>query len=170
MNDNDPFYEHGYARYQHRQQSDTFSITQAAVTIVLLGLAASLLCNISPQEATSKLLNAACKMATRIGSRLFSHPLTGYSGSGGEGSALKSVFGVDTGLLKKFDSRGLGTFLSGGKTDKPPGLGNMNNSCYQNSVIQVCIRHIATRTSIANPRTGSGLHPLASQLPSRRIF
>ncbi|OCL03906.1 cysteine proteinase, partial [Glonium stellatum] len=54
---------------------------------------------------------------------------------------LRKVFGLDKwGLLKSVQGdrslRGLSMLLKTGSGDAPPGLGNWDNSCYQNSVIQ----------------------------------
>lgn len=54
---------------------------------------------------------------------------------------LQKVFGLDKwGLLKSVQGdrslRGLSMLLKVGSNDAPPGLGNWDNSCYQNSVIQ----------------------------------
>jgi hypothetical protein len=149
MTHSDPIYEQYNASYD-RHRSDSFSKSQLVVlSLFLCSFLLPTVLNVSPQEATTWVLNFACRMASRVGSRLLGHPLFGLQGSGGDGSALKSVFGVDTGLLKKLDSRGLGTFLTGRKSNKPPGLGNMNNSCYQNSVVQVC----TTRSDICEERS-----------------
>ncbi|CBX96565.1 hypothetical protein IAQ61_005568 [Plenodomus lingam] len=52
------------------------------------------------------------------------------------GGMLGSLFSLSpTGLLQK-GVRGVAGALSRGSTETPPGLGNMSNSCYQNSVIQ----------------------------------
>ncbi|TLD29456.1 cysteine proteinase [Venturia nashicola] len=73
------------------------------------------------------------KMASRITSRLLSYTPAGLQKSVGDGSALKSLFafGLDSGMIKS----GLEA-LKGPKSNTPPGLGNCNNSCYQNSIIQ----------------------------------
>ncbi|KAL2357560.1 hypothetical protein BJ546DRAFT_800323, partial [Cryomyces antarcticus] len=54
---------------------------------------------------------------------------------------LRKFFGLERGgLLKSIQGdrslRTLGSLLNGTKADAPPGLGNWDNSCYQNSVIQ----------------------------------
>lgn len=52
------------------------------------------------------------------------------------------VFGIDAGSLLKGISRdtplrGVSMLMKGISVDTPPGLGNWDNSCYQNSIIQV---------------------------------
>ena len=55
--------------------------------------------------------------------------------------AMQRILGVDGTSPLSFFSRsttlsGFGTALLGGKDNVPPGLGNWDNSCYQNSIIQ----------------------------------
>lgn len=57
------------------------------------------------------------------------------------------VFGMDAGSLLKGISRDtplrcVSMLMKGISVDTPPGLGNWDNSCYQNSIIQV--RELAT--------------------------
>ncbi|TKA76996.1 hypothetical protein B0A49_01982 [Cryomyces minteri] len=58
-----------------------------------------------------------------------------------KGEVLRKYFGLEKGgLLKSIQGdrslRTLGSLSNGTKADAPPGLGNWDNSCYQNSVIQ----------------------------------
>ncbi|KAL4887285.1 cysteine proteinase [Aspergillus karnatakaensis] len=55
--------------------------------------------------------------------------------------AMQRILGIDNTSFSSFFSRsttlsGLGTALLGNKDAVPPGLGNWDNSCYQNSIIQ----------------------------------
>ncbi|KAL4939710.1 hypothetical protein BDV06DRAFT_198308 [Aspergillus oleicola] len=55
--------------------------------------------------------------------------------------AMQRIFGLDGTSFPSFFPRstpfsGLGTALLGNKDSVPPGLGNWDNSCYQNSIIQ----------------------------------
>jgi ubiquitin carboxyl-terminal hydrolase 1 len=52
------------------------------------------------------------------------------------GGMLGSLFGMSPGSLLQKGVRGMASALSMGSGDAPPGLGNISNSCYQNSVIQ----------------------------------
>jgi ubiquitin carboxyl-terminal hydrolase 1 len=52
------------------------------------------------------------------------------------GGLLSSIFGLSSESLLQRGVRGLTGALSSGPSNVPPGLGNMSNSCYQNSVIQ----------------------------------
>lgn len=52
------------------------------------------------------------------------------------GGMLGSIFGLNPGSLLHKGVRGVAGALSRGPSETPPGLGNMSNSCYQNSVIQ----------------------------------
>lgn len=54
----------------------------------------------------------------------------------GSGGMLGSIFGLNPGSLLQKGVRGVAGALSMGSGDVPPGLGNISNSCYQNSVIQ----------------------------------
>ncbi|KAF2838192.1 cysteine proteinase, partial [Patellaria atrata CBS 101060] len=53
---------------------------------------------------------------------------------------LKRIFGLKGNIMKGMQGdntlRGIGMLLKGTKPNTPPGLGNYDNSCYQNSVIQ----------------------------------
>jgi len=64
-----------------------------------------------------------------------------YSGFGGSTGGLHKVFGLDSSSLLRSSpvrgpSRNLASLLRKGPNDAPAGLGNWDNSCYQNSVIQ----------------------------------
>lgn len=55
--------------------------------------------------------------------------------------AMRRVLGLDNGILKAFPGAGAArraSWLGGitSRSDAPPGLGNWDNSCYQNSVLQ----------------------------------
>lgn len=52
------------------------------------------------------------------------------------GSLLNSIFGLNPGSLLHKGVRGVAGAWSLSSSDVPPGLGNISNSCYQNSVIQ----------------------------------
>ncbi|EUC31384.1 hypothetical protein COCCADRAFT_101463 [Bipolaris zeicola 26-R-13] len=52
------------------------------------------------------------------------------------GGMFGSLFGMSPGNLLSKGVRGVASALSMGSGDVPPGLGNISNSCYQNSVIQ----------------------------------
>lgn len=52
------------------------------------------------------------------------------------GNVLSSVFGLNSSSLLQKGVRGVTGALSKGSSHVPPGLGNWDNSCYQNSVIQ----------------------------------
>ncbi|KNG52776.1 cysteine proteinase [Stemphylium lycopersici] len=52
------------------------------------------------------------------------------------GGMFGSLFGISPGNLLQKGVRGMASALSMGPSDVPPGLGNISNSCYQNSVIQ----------------------------------
>jgi hypothetical protein len=141
MNNHDPIIEQYHAQYRNGNSNsnrnsnhprDSFATNTAALVLFLL-IIVPIILDTSHQEAARTVLGFAYRMAARMSSRLLSYTPIGLQRSVGEGSALKSVFGLDSGLLKTgFDS------LKGPKSNTPPGLGNMNNSCYQNSVIQVC--------------------------------
>ena len=67
----------------------------------------------------------------------FGEALHNTSRSGGGLMARMLGFGRE-GLLKgDIPLRGIGSLLKGVPQNVPPGLGNYDNSCYQNSVIQV---------------------------------
>ncbi|KAJ4323688.1 ubiquitin-specific protease ubp1 [Neodidymelliopsis sp. IMI 364377] len=51
------------------------------------------------------------------------------------GGMMGSLFGMGASALQK-GVRGVASALSRGPSDVPPGLGNFDNSCYQNSVVQ----------------------------------
>lgn len=52
------------------------------------------------------------------------------------GGMLSSIFGWNCGSLLQKGVRSFTSALSSGPSDVPPGLGNISNSCYQNSVVQ----------------------------------
>ncbi|KAF2851434.1 cysteine proteinase [Plenodomus tracheiphilus IPT5] len=52
------------------------------------------------------------------------------------GGMLGSLFGLSPGSLLQKGVRGVAGAFSKGPNETPPGLGNISNSCYQNSVIQ----------------------------------
>jgi ubiquitin carboxyl-terminal hydrolase 1 len=53
-----------------------------------------------------------------------------------QGGMFGSIFGTSPGNLLQKGVRGVANAFSKGPSDIPPGLGNISNSCYQNSVIQ----------------------------------
>jgi ubiquitin carboxyl-terminal hydrolase 1 len=53
-----------------------------------------------------------------------------------QGGMFGSLFGMSPGNLLQKGVRGVANAFSHGPSDVPPGLGNISNSCYQNSVIQ----------------------------------
>jgi ubiquitin carboxyl-terminal hydrolase 1 len=52
------------------------------------------------------------------------------------GGMFGSLFGTSPGSLLQKGMRGVASAFSTGPSEVPPGLGNISNSCYQNSVIQ----------------------------------
>lgn len=112
---------------------DSF-ITNTAALALFVFILVPILLGTSHLEFARRMLAFGYRMASRITSRLLSYTPVGLQRSVGDGGALKNVFGLDSAMLKS----GLNA-LKGQKGDRPPGLGNNNNSCYQNSVIQVCI-------------------------------
>jgi ubiquitin carboxyl-terminal hydrolase 1 len=52
------------------------------------------------------------------------------------GGMFGSLFGTSPGSLLQKGMRGVASAFSTGPSNVPPGLGNISNSCYQNSVIQ----------------------------------
>lgn len=52
------------------------------------------------------------------------------------GGMLGSLFNMSPGTLLQKGVRGVASAFSTGSSNVPPGLGNISNSCYQNSVIQ----------------------------------
>jgi ubiquitin carboxyl-terminal hydrolase 1 len=91
------------------------------------------------------------------------------------GGLLSSVFSlVDSGSLLGKGVRSFTSAMSGGPSNAPPGLNNISNSCYQNSVIQglaalpsLChyLSNITTQhTSFTTDTTNGALHELISRL------
>lgn len=62
--------------------------------------------------------------------------ILGLHGASRSGGLLGSLFGLCPGSLLHKGVRGITDALSKGPSEVPPGLGNISNSCYQNSVIQ----------------------------------
>jgi ubiquitin carboxyl-terminal hydrolase 1 len=91
------------------------------------------------------------------------------------GGLLSSIFGLmsSESLLGK-GVRGFTSAMSGGPTNVPPGLNNISNSCYQNSVIQglaalPSLRHYLSSMTTQHPSfttetTNGALHDLISKL------
>ncbi|KAF1921574.1 hypothetical protein BDU57DRAFT_53878 [Ampelomyces quisqualis] len=90
------------------------------------------------------------------------------------GGLLRSILGLNgEGLLQK-GVRGFKSALGGGPNDVPPGLGNISNSCYQNSIIQGLAAlpslrdYLSTVTaehpSLTAETTNGALHDLISKL------
>jgi ubiquitin carboxyl-terminal hydrolase 1 len=106
--------------------------------------------------------------------------LRGASGSSESGSSgntmgvLSSLFGFDGGSLLQKGVRGITGALSSAPRDVPPGLGNINNSCYQNSVMQglsalPSLRNYLTQITADNPAFTAetmygALHDMVSKL------
>lgn len=145
MDNHQPNIEQYHARYGNRNSNsihgnnlrDPFlaNLANLAALFLFLFVIVPIVLDISHQDAANNIIGFAYRMASRVTSRLLSYTPADLQRSVGDGGALKSVFGIDTGLLRSsLDS------LKGPKSNVPPGLGNMNNSCYQNSVIQVCRR------------------------------
>lgn len=123
----------GEAHYGNTiHQNDSFTTNIAALALFSF-LVIPLFLNTPHLDFARGILVFGHKMASRMTSRLLSYTPVGLQRSVGDGSALKNVFGLDSGMLKS----GLDA-LKGPKSNTPPGLGNCNNSCYQNSIIQVC--------------------------------
>jgi hypothetical protein len=133
MNNHDPIYEHSHAQHINTNtRRDSFP-TNLAALVLFIFIILPIVLESSHQEVARRILASACRVAMRVSSRLLPYSPFGLQKSVGGGGALKSVFGIESGLLKK----GLNS-LKGARSNAPPGLGNMNNSCYQNSVVQVC--------------------------------
>ncbi|KAJ5020440.1 hypothetical protein J3E73DRAFT_395486 [Bipolaris maydis] len=77
--------------------------------------------------------NVLRSRASSIGSASGSESDDAAAQSGG---MFGSLFGMSPGNLLSKGVRGVASALSMGSGDVPPGLGNISNSCYQNSVIQ----------------------------------
>jgi ubiquitin carboxyl-terminal hydrolase 1 len=92
---------------------------------------------------------------------------------------MGNLFGMGASALSK-GVRGVASALSRGPSDAPPGLGNYDNSCYQNSVIQglaslPSLRDYLTKTTTEHPSfttdtTNGALLDMISQLndPEKR--
>jgi ubiquitin carboxyl-terminal hydrolase 1 len=90
------------------------------------------------------------------------------------GGLLSSIFGLNSESLLQRGVRGLTGALSSGPSTVPPGLGNMSNSCYQNSVIQglaalPSLRDYLDKVTAEHPSftintTNGALHELISRL------
>ncbi|KAJ4334230.1 ubiquitin-specific protease ubp1 [Ascochyta clinopodiicola] len=95
------------------------------------------------------------------------------------GGMMGNLFGMGASALSK-GVRGVANALSRGPSDVPPGLGNFDNSCYQNSVIQglaslPSLRDYLTKTttehqSLTTETTNGALLDMISQLndPDKR--
>ncbi|KAL4868050.1 hypothetical protein BDV12DRAFT_107693 [Aspergillus spectabilis] len=75
------------------------------------------------------------------GTQVSSDELSGSMTFQAKSEAMQRILGIDNASFSSFFSRsttlsGLGTALLGTKDTIPPGLGNWDNSCYQNSIIQ----------------------------------
>tara|TARA_R110002003_G_scaffold137_9_gene12653 strand:+ start:1544 stop:3721 length:2178 start_codon:yes stop_codon:yes gene_type:complete len=90
------------------------------------------------------------------------------------GGMLSAMFGLSSESLLQKGVRGLTGALSTGPNHVPPGLGNISNSCYQNSVIQglaalpslrTYLSHVtAQHTSLTADTTNGALHELIGKL------
>lgn len=95
------------------------------------------------------------------------------------GGMMGNLFGMGASALSK-GVRGVASALSRGPSDVPPGLGNYDNSCYQNSVIQglaslPSLRNYLEKTaaehkSLSTETTNGALLSMISQLndPEKR--
>ena len=84
------------------------------------------------------------------------------------GSMLGSVFGLNSsGFLQK-GVRGVTGVLASGSGDAPPGLGNWDNSCFQNSVIQGLASLPALREYLSN--TTSQFRSLDTESTNGALF
>jgi ubiquitin carboxyl-terminal hydrolase 1 len=92
----------------------------------------------------------------------------------GAGGLLSSIFGPSSESLLQKGVRGFKGAFSSGSSSTPPGLCNISNSCYQNSVIQGLAalpslrEYLSTMTaehpSFTTDTTGGALHELISKL------
>ncbi|KAF1847178.1 cysteine proteinase [Cucurbitaria berberidis CBS 394.84] len=90
------------------------------------------------------------------------------------GGMLGSIFGLNPGSLLQKGVRGVAGAWSRGSSAVPPGLGNISNSCYQNSVIQglaslPSLREYLSRLAIEYPAltadtTNGALYEMISKL------
>ena len=95
------------------------------------------------------------------------------------GGMMGNLFGMGASALSK-GVRGVASALSRGSSDVPPGLGNFDNSCYQNSVIQglaslpslrdYLAKNAAEHKSLTAETTSGALLDMISQLndPEKR--
>ncbi|KAG9191270.1 ubiquitin carboxyl-terminal hydrolase 1 [Alternaria panax] len=91
-----------------------------------------------------------------------------------QGGMFGSLFGTTPGNLLQKGVRGVANAFSKGPSDVPPGLGNISNSCYQNSVIQglaslPSLRDHLSKTTSENPAltpdsTNGALFDIITQL------
>ncbi|KAF2425715.1 cysteine proteinase [Tothia fuscella] len=145
MNDKATFYaqfeqantHHSHWR-QQRLREGGYSWSTSSVLLTLVTVLATLFYAGILQPYLDKSLNTAFVLAMRTSAWM--GRISG--GSNMDGGALKTVFGLDSGSLRSLGTgsatmRGLGNMLLKNTTSLiPPGLGNMSNSCYQNSIIQ----------------------------------
>ena len=90
------------------------------------------------------------------------------------GGLLGSIFGLNPGNLLQKGVRGVAGALSMGPSHVPPGLGNISNSCYQNSVIQglaslpslrdYLSKMITEHTSLNTDTTNGALYDMIGKL------
>lgn len=114
----------GDAQYGTTKQNKDSFITNAAALVLFLFIVVPILLNTPHLEFARGILVFGYRMTSRFTSRLLSYTPV---------SLQKSVLGLESSVLKS----GLEA-LKGPKSNTPPGLGNCNNSCYQNSIVQVC--------------------------------
>lgn len=114
----------GDAQYGTTKQNKDSFITNAAALVLFLFIVVPILLNTPHLEFARGMLVFGYRMTSRFTSRLLSYTPV---------SLQKSVLGLESSVLKS----GLEA-LKGPKSNTPPGLGNCNNSCYQNSIVQVC--------------------------------
>ncbi|KAF2126435.1 cysteine proteinase [Dothidotthia symphoricarpi CBS 119687] len=90
------------------------------------------------------------------------------------GGILSSIFGLNSGSLLQKGVRSITGALSTGPSDVPPGLGNWDNSCYQNSIVQglaslPSLRDYLSKTtaehaSLTEETTNGALYDMISKL------
>jgi ubiquitin carboxyl-terminal hydrolase 1 len=142
MNERDAFFaQYETAAFHHhwRDSFPSYSYSFLIATVALFVIFCVFDPSRNPKEHLTGILAFGIRMVSRVSAGILR--FQGGSVSGRDGGALKTVFGLDSGSLRNISPagtalRGLGTLLKGTASDIPPGLGNMSNSCYQNSIIQ----------------------------------
>jgi ubiquitin carboxyl-terminal hydrolase 1 len=148
MNNRFSFNERDYYDFdrQHRQprtHNDYLSSATAVLAFILFAWIAYPL--FSEPGTLRRYLRGLHDMAARLSFGVIRRPMQGFGSESASASALNSVFGLNSAKVIGADTlqRGIGGLRSivkgagsGASSESPAGLGNMNNSCYQNSVIQ----------------------------------